>query len=469
MVGLVAVAFGIAWWLGLYLLARGPGKPVLRRAGLGLLGYAVALVVDQLGLGGTAHIGVVLACLPALAWSGVFVRLADGSADDSARDSADSARDSADSGGDSAGADRWWRFAVLPLFGLAAVAVLAGYRPAVIALGVLVGLALAGGLLVLARRRPVLPRRDRVGLGLIAALMVMLVGWLLLLGFEVLPSGVLLACMAPDLVALGCLIAVFDAFDEGEVLAPDMLRSALAATLAAVIFGGQVAIAAVLSEQRLTGQPLAGLLYGTIAAAIAVQVLATPLQAAVDRVVLRSARLRRDRSELRGVADALARKDSANRLGELDDAEFARLTRRALSHYGDLGKLVVNPLVDLPVITARLADRGAADAPLARAGELKALLGECIGRLKPATVDEFGADDEFGTSEEWRHYNALYFYYLRGIRPYSVRTKRADLDPASRRALSWFADQVPERTLHNWQTAAARIIARELRSGVGVP
>lgn len=136
------------------------------------------------------------------------------------------------------------------------------------------------------------------------------------------------------------------------------------------------------------------------------------------------------------------------------------MTRRALSHYGDLGKLVSNPLVDLPVITTRLARRGSADAPIERATELKTLLGECIAQLRPT------ANDKFGTSEEWRYYNALYFYYVRGIRPYSVRTKHADLDPVCRRALSWFADQVPQRTLHNWQTAAAGIIARELRVGI---
>jgi hypothetical protein len=434
MIGLTAAAFGIAWWLGLYLLARDPGKPVLRRAGLGLFGYAGAVVVDQLGLGGVAHVGVVLVCLPALAWSGVFVLLAD----------------------DSGTVDRWWRFGLLPLWAVSAAGVLAGFEPAVIALAVLAGLALSGGVVALVRRWPVVRRRDRVGLVLVASLMVMLVGWLLLLGFEVVPSGLLLACMAPDLAALGWVIAAFDAFDEGEVLAPDMLRSALVAAIAAVVFGGQVGIA-----MALRGESLLGLLYGTVAAAIAVQVLATPLQAGVDRVALRSGRLRRARGELREVADALARKDSASRLAELDEAEFARLTRRALSHYGDLGKLVSNPLVDLPVIATRLADRRAADAPLERATELKSVLGECIAQLKPNT------DDEFGTSEEWRYYNALYFYYVRGIRPYSVRTKRADLDHVCRRALSWFADQVPQRTLHNWQTTAARIIARELRSGIG--
>jgi hypothetical protein len=434
MVGLVVAAFGIAWWLGLYLLARDPAKPVLRRAGLGLLGYAVALVVEQLGPGGV-HVGVVLVCLPALAWSGVFVLLAD----------------------DSGGLDRWWRFGCLPLFAVAAAGVLAGLGPAVIVLAALAALALSGGLVALARRWSVLRRRDRVGLVCVASLMVLLVGWLLLLGFGILPSGLALACMAPDLAGLGCVIAFFDAFDEGEVLAPDMLRSALIAATSAVVFGGQVAIA-----MTLTGEPLLGLLYGTVATAIAVQVLATPLQAAADRVAFRSGRLWRARGELREAADALARKDSAARLADLDDAEFARLTRRALSHYGDLGKLVSNPLMDLPAITRRLtARRGVTDAPLERATELKSLLEECIARLKPKT------DDEFGTSEEWRHYNALYFYYVRGIRPYSVRTKRADLDPACRRALSWFADQVPQRTLHNWQTAAAQLIAGELRSGIG--
>lgn len=433
MVGLVAAAFGTAWWLGLYLIARDPGKPVLRRAALGLFGYAAAVVVDQLGLGGVAHVGVVLACLPALAWSGVFVLLAEDSGD----------------------IDRWWRFGGLPLFAAAAAGALAGLWPAVLVLGVIVALVLCGGLAALVWHRPAVRRRDRVGLVWIASLMVVLVGWLLLLGFGVLPAGLLLVCMAPDLAALGWVIAAFDAFDEGEALGPDMLRSALVAGVAAVVFGGQVGVAI-----AVTGLPLVGLLYGTVAAAIAVQVLATPLQVAADRVVIRSGRLRRDRGELRAAVDALARKDVGTSLAELDDAEFARLTRRALSHYGDLGKLVSNPLVDLPVIATRLASRGAAEAPLERAAELKTVLGECIAHLRPKT------GEEFGTTEEWRYYNALYFYYVRGIRPYSVRTKREDVDAVCRRALSWFADQVPERTLHNWQTAGARIIASELRSGI---
>jgi hypothetical protein len=42
------IAFGFAWWLGLYLLARDATKPALLRAGIGLLGYALALATADL-------------------------------------------------------------------------------------------------------------------------------------------------------------------------------------------------------------------------------------------------------------------------------------------------------------------------------------------------------------------------------------------------------------------------------------
>jgi hypothetical protein len=39
-----------------------------------------------------------------------------------------------------------------------------------------------------------------------------------------------------------------------------------------------------------------------------------------------------------------------------------------------------------------------------------------------------------------------------------------DIDPAARQALDWFRASVPERTLHNWQNAAARLVAQDLRA-----
>lgn len=431
MLWLSVVAFAVAWWLGLYLLSRDPRKPALRRAAVGLLGYAVALVAEQTGVPDT--VALPLMCLPAVAWSGVFVALAD-----------------------SARADRWWRLTVGPLFVLLSALVVAAVDFADVVLAAFAVLAVVAGVLVLLRYRSAENRLrgGLLGLLLFATPLVGLGSLLPLLGLDVVPRGLLLAGIAPDLVLLGVAIAVFDAFDEGQALGPDMRRSLLISGGAAVVFGGQVAVAI-----AVTGQPLALvlLLYGTVAAAIAVLVLLTPIQAVVDRVALRSSGLRRARDELREVADALPRK-AVTQLAALPEPEFARLTRRALSHYGDLGKLVASPLLDLPVIDARLAERGVPDAPLERATELKALLLESIARLRPA------GDDEFGTSEEWRHYNALFFYYVRGIRPYSVRTKRTNLDPACRQALHWFADQVPERTLHNWQNAGARVIAAHLRA-----
>ena len=132
----------------------------------------------------------------------------------------------------------------------------------------------------------------------------------------------------------------------------------------------------------------------------------------------------------------------------------ARATR--IRHFGNLSRLAANPLTHLPQIDIRLAGRGARDDTLGRATELKALLTECIQRLKPQQ------QGDFGTSDEWRYYNALYFPYIVGLKPYSRRAQ-APADPVARKALEWFHLHVPERTLHNWQVAATKLIAQDLR------
>ena len=53
-----------------------------------------------------------------------------------------------------------------------------------------------------------------------------------------------------------------------------------------------------------------------------------------------------------------------------------------------------SPLIDLPAVDRRLTGP-AAEQPLARAVELRAVLQESVARLKP--------DGLFGTTEEWRH------------------------------------------------------------------
>lgn len=451
MLALTAVAFGLAWWLGLYLIARDPGKPVLRRAAYGLISYSLAVACHGLAAAAPAEartaltaLATVLVHLSGVAWAGVLLRLAPETADWRDR------------------LDLWWRRAAAPLtvavlVGAALTAAVGGPAgwTALASLLVVAQLATGFGVLLWSRRAT----RPAPVVGVLAAATLLfglgLSGLLLPLGW--LPDWLAVAGIGADLAILGLVVAVLDAFSEGETLRPDMWRSAITATAAAALFGGQIGFAMLISGG---GSPLlAALLLGSVAAAIAVQVLANPLHRALDRLSLASSGLRAERAQLRDVSDALPRRDPGSRLADMDAEEFGRLTRRALSHYGDLGRLVTSPLTDLPLIEHRLARGDAAGpaalSPVERATELKALLLESITRLKPP-------DGEVGFSDEWRHYNALYFPYVMGLRPYSQRARHAGLDATARQALRWFQTHVPERTLHNWQNAAAKLVADDL-------
>ena len=46
MVALSALVFALSWWLGLYLLARDPRKPVLAFAAIGLTSFALVVALD---------------------------------------------------------------------------------------------------------------------------------------------------------------------------------------------------------------------------------------------------------------------------------------------------------------------------------------------------------------------------------------------------------------------------------------
>ncbi|MFN8502731.1 hypothetical protein [Kouleothrix sp.] len=464
MIAVDVVTFGLAWWLGLYVLVRNPRKPLLRRAGLGLLLYALALAAATLSrAAGPGFAGAALARLhwlliffPALLWSGALLQLLP------------------EAWPPRAALDRGWRWGCAPLAALVgwlaargnlAAADAAGGPPAGAgyALAVLLAIVpLAGALgLVLAQRRAIRPS-GQIGLLLAAGLFFGLGVGLLLFPLPALPHAAKLLMIETDLVLLGIAIALFDALDEGETLRRDILRSAVAAGLVALLFGAQVALAGTLGAGAAL--PMRLLLLAVVALAIALATCADPLTGWLDRLVFAGApALRRERAELRGAATALSRQNTDLAAEQIDEDEFARLTRRALSHYGDLARLASSPLTQLPLISQRLAARGAPDDALERAAELKMLLAECVARLKPRGASEFG------TSDEWRYYNALFFPYMAGLKPYS---RRADLDGAPRplrEAFDWFRAAVPERTLYNWQSAGARLIARDLRARATAP
>lgn len=449
MAALSAVVFTLSWWLGLYLLARDPRKPVLALAATGLCGFALVVALDAVRVVSVAHAGLLsqieiyLVAVPGVAWFAVVLELA-------------------------RPPETWrGRATELSLVAVVAAAALVGAGMAGSVEGPLraghwvmfavISASTLGALVAAVRRRsqPV----SVVGVVVVATLFFALGNAVLIIPLGLVPSWLALASTGFDVLLLGVAVALWDAFDEGQALRADMLRSFAGTVVVAVLFGGQALLGmAVIGGDGPGRTALTVLLFTSLAIAIAINVLADPLAGLLDRLAFsRSPALRADRAALRSTEAALPLR-SPGPLDHLDDDTFARLTRRALGHYGDLSKLVASPLTQLPVIDERLAARGATDQPLERANELKALLADHIARLKPRD------GGEFGTTEQWRYYNSLYFPYVVGVRAYAQNATAAGLDPVARQAWQWFVTEVPQRSLHNWQNAAARLIAADLRS-----
>jgi hypothetical protein len=448
---LSALVFTLSWWLGMYLLARDPRKPVLVLAAVGLCGFAAVVAADaeravwQPVLLG--RVEIYLAVIPGVAWFAVLLEL-------------------------SRPFDRWsHRGRDTVLIGGVAAAALAGAAWA----GSVDGPLRAGhwllfavvsastlAAMVKALIRPAQPG-SVLGVVIVATLFFALANAILIIPLGVVPSGVALAITGIDVLLLGLAVALWDAFDEGQALRLDMLRSFLAAVAMAALLGGQVLIGLAVTRSEPAAQTaLTVLLFTTIAVGIEVQVFVDRLAGFWDRLAFwRSPALRADRAALRDTEAALALR-STGPLDDVDEETFVRLTRRALAHYGDLSKLVASPLTALPAIDERLAARGVPDAPLERANELKALLADRIAALKPRD------GGEFGTTEQWRYYNSLYFPYVVGVRAYAQNATAAGLDPTARQAWQWLVTEVPQRSLHNWQNAGARVIAADLRGRMAV-
>ncbi len=449
MAALSAVVFTLSWWLGLYLLARDPRKPVLALAATGLCGFALVVALDAVRVVSVAHAGLLsqieiyLVVVPGVAWFAVVLELA-------------------------RPPETWrGRATELSLVAVVAAATLVGAGMAGSVEGPLraghwvmfavISASTLGALVAAVRRRsqPV----SVVGVVVVATLFFALGNAVLIIPLGLVPSWLALASTGFDVLLLGVAVALWDAFDEGQALRADMLRSFAGTCVVAVLFGGQALLGMAVTGGDGPGRTaLTVLLFTSLAIAIAINVLADPLAGLLDRLAFsRSPALRADRAALRSTEAALPLR-SPGPLDHLDDDTFARLTRRALGHYGDLSKLVASPLTQLRVIDERLAARGATDQPLERANELKGLLADHIARLKPRD------GGEFGTTEQWRYYNSLYFPYVVGVRAYAQNATAAGLDPVARQAWQWFVTEVPQRSLHNWQNAAARLIAADLRS-----
>lgn len=419
-------AFALTWWLGCYLVGRDPTRPLLWRAAGALATYAVAVATWSIAPDTT--IAQLLLCVPALFWAGVAVGLIPRNAPEHRQ------------------VNRGWL--VLATMFLILAAALPG-------VGKLVALApLAGAMALLLRYRDrVRPGALPAALGVAAGLYA--VGLVVVLApIDLGSPALVLAAIGLDLLLLGFLVAVADAVDAGERLLPDLRRSLVAAVAATLLCGGPAALTmlaapGVRAVVVLQFMPVAMVMTGVG--------LAGQLRGGLDRLAfLQEERLWLDRSTLMRAADALPRRRERHRMIALDRDEFLRLTRRALDDFGDVGRLLRNPLIDLPVVDRRLAARGleVADQPLVRAAELRAVLAESVARLKPAGL--------FGTTEEWRFFNALHYCCVLGLRPYHRLPQPDGLDRDARRAVDWFRRYVPRRSLRRWQADGAEMVAGQL-------
>jgi hypothetical protein len=423
---IVVPAFALTWWLGCYLVGRDPSRPVLWRAAAGLVAYAVAIAAWTIAPG--SGVAEILLCLPALFWAGVTVGLLPEHAPEWR------------------GVNRGW----LPLSVIFLV-----FAAALPGVGKLVALApLAGAMVLLLRyRETVRPTSLPAALGGAAVLYVVAL-MVVLAPIDLGAPELVLAAIGLDLLLMGFLVAVADTVEAGERLLPDLRRSLVAAVAAALLVGGPAALTLI----AVPGRTLVLVLqFGLVAVVMSAVGLAGPLRAGLDRLAfLQDDRLRQDRAVLMLAADALPRRRERHRMIALDATEFARLTRRALDDYGDVGRLLRNPLVDLPTVDRRLAARGpgVADQPLIRAMELRAVLAEHVQRLRPSGPLE--------TGEDWRFYNALYFCCVRGLRPYQRQPQADGLDRDARKALDWFKRYVNRRTLRRWKSEGAELVAAQL-------
>lgn len=432
--------YTLTLWFGLYLLNRDFAKPGLRYAGLGLVSYAVGLaLVLFLGVGQTNIAYFSVTILPALFWMGATFYLVP-----------------------DAPVSRVGLNVLVALLGLVALAfVLALVNPA-LAQGVALLIPVAfliGALLRVGQafRQPI-PRRPLLVL-FTATIFFGLAGALIVLPQTFIRQDWVLLAISLDVLLLGVAIAVLDAYDEGTTLLPDVLRSLLAASLGSALFGGQVLAVMVITGE--TDPALQLLLVGLVTTVVALLAFAERWQSLLDAFIYTQSRVKAEREQLRAAASVAAHTTERQEFAHMELDEFARLTRRAFSYYGDLKRLAASPLIRLPLVTEGLGE--GEDNVLRRANVLKRLLRESLEHLKPTGAERFSP------AEEWRYYNALYFPYVAGIKPYSRRFTREGLSDDEAAALDWFQVHVPERTLYNWQKAAARLVAQHLQEQMRTP
>ena len=326
MAALSAVVFALSWWLGLYLLARDPRKPVLALAAIGLCSFATVVALDAVRLVAHAellsHLEIYLVAVPGVAWFAVLVEL-------------------------SRPCDSW-RIRTGELLLVAGVgalsllgAVLAGGVEGPLRTGHIVMFAVISastlGAMVAALARPAQPV-PVAGVVTVATLFFALSNAILIIPLGLVPSWLALASTGVDVLLLGVAVALWDAFDEGQALRADMMRSFTGSVVVSVLFGGQILIGMAITRQESVAKTaLAVLLFTSVAIAVAVQVLAAPLAGvtgsagvfAVAGAARRPGRAAADRSGIAAALGAPARRRRRRHIRPADSSGAWPLRRPA--------------------------------------------------------------------------------------------------------------------------------------------
>lgn len=442
-VSLHFLSFSFSLWLGLYLINKRPGDKRLLFTGLGLLSYTISIGVSAFAT--LTHINFLetlrdsLLFFPALFWTGTLINLFPYSSSFKQHFS------------------RIWLYSLLPLNGLLLCFSLLGIfsndnlRPSLFALIALAPMLLAYASILLQIRKTK-PSQPLVFI-LLSTLFFALAAGALLLPAKLLPQSLLVFGLGFDILLLGFGIAYFDAFDFGESLLPDMLRSFISFSLLSGLFVGQLLPFIFKEEQRLS---LISLGFSSLILCALLTNFASPLQRMLDRLVFaQQPKRQKELASIRAASSALIRSQSETDFNTMSQEHFQHLTRKALSHFSDLNRLGSSPLTQLPLIRQRLEHKGLHDDTLNRTQELKQLLLEAVLSLKPQS------DQNFSSSDEWRLFNVLYFPCILGVKPFSQRGN-SHLSSTAKEALEYFRTYVPERTFYNWQKAAAELVARHI-------
>jgi hypothetical protein len=414
-------AFALAWWAACYLLGRDPARAPLMRAAAALIAYAIGVVAWVLApASATAEI---LLGAPALLWAGAAVALLPRMVPE---------RRPIDLG---------WLVLTGPFL------LMVVFLPPVGRLLVLAPL--AGGVVLLWRFRDqvqpaILPSAMAVIAVLYAAGLAALT--LVDLGAPIL----IVVALGVDLLMLAFLVVVGDALDVGERLRPDLIRSLTTAIAGLLTVGGPAGLTLIAAP----GTVVTVLQFVLVAVVMTAIGLIGPLRRGFDAIAFRDDdRLRRNRSALSLLAESLPRRRQRHRLAATGEDDFLRFARQALGNYSRPGRLLRSPLTYLPAVDQRLSGP-TLEQPLTRAMELRAVLREGVDRLRPG--------GPFATSDEWRHYNALYFTVMLGLDPYARRPRTDGLDREAREAIEWMRRYVPRGTLRRWQTEAAATVSQRL-------